>query len=378
MLKKKYVSVFVATVLAALSLGVGVPSGQAAEKLIQVHISGGENVRVLWEDTLVPAFMAANPGYNVKVTLDLAGRNDSQQIAKITAAYATGRDAGIDLIDGGFVQQLGSAGLLYNGTKANIRGLNNVDRSVLALGRGGIPYRASVVLLAYNSTKVPSPPKTLDELLTWIESNPGKFTYNVPSGGGSGYAFVQTVVDKYLSKRDRKALVDGINKPLQSKWAPGLEKLRYLNKFTYGQNGTYPPNNNETLRYLSTGLVDMGTVWSDMFASALATGTMPANIKVTQIANPPFTGGAAYLGIPRTSKNYRAARVMADWLLSPDAQNLIVSGTLNGMPVIPTSMLNQKIQDSFKGVDLTSLRPPYLSANNNDLKSAWATSVPGK
>ena len=105
---------------------------------------------------------------------------------------------------------------------------------------------------------------------------------------------------------------------------------------------------------------------------------MPANIKVTQIANPPFTGGAAYLGIPRTSKNYRAARLMADWLLSPDAQNLIVSGTLNGMPVIPTSMLNQKIQDSFKGVDLTSLRPPYLSANSNDLKSAWATSVPGK
>lgn len=378
MLKKKYVSVFVATALAALYLGVGVPSGQAAEKLIQVHISGGENVRVLWEDTLVPAFIAANPGYNVKVTLDLAGRNDSQQIAKITAAYATGRDAGVDLIDGGFVQQLGSAGLLFNGTKANIRGLNNVDRSVLALGRGGIPYRASVVLLAYNSTKIPSPPKTLDELLTWIESNPGKFTYNVPSGGGSGYAFVQTVVDKYLTKRDRKALVEGINKPLQSKWAPGLEKLRYLNKFTYGQNGTYPPNNTEVLRYLSAGLVDMGTVWSDMFASAQTTGIMPANMKVIQIANPPFTGGAAYLGIPRTTKQLAGARRLADWVLSPEAQNLIVSGTLNGMPVIPTSMLNQKIQDSFKGVDLTSLRPPYLSANNNDLKSAWATSVPGK
>ena len=378
MIKKKYLSGLVVMALTGLSFGVGVPSGQAAEKTILVHISGGENVRVLWEDTLVPAFKAANPGFDVKVTLDLAGRNDSQQIAKITAAYATGKDAGVDLIDGGFVQQLGSAGLLYNGTKANIRGLNNVDRSVLALGKGGIPYRASVVLLAYNSTKVPSPPKTLDELLSWIESNPGKFTYNVPSGGGSGYAFVQTVVDKYLSKRDRKALVEGINKPLQSKWAPGLEKLRALNKFTYGQNGTYPPNNSETLRYLSTGLVDMGTVWSDMFASALATGTMPANIKVVQIANPPFTGGAAYLGIPRTSKNYRAARLLADWLLSPDAQNLIVSGTLNGMPVIPTSMLNQKIQDSFKGVDLTSLRPPYLSANSNDLKSAWATSVPGK
>lgn len=378
MLKKKYASVLVAASLVALALGANVPSSQAANKVIQVYISGDTNVQDLWVNTLIPAFKAANPGYDANVTLDLHGVHDAQETAKITAAWALHKDAGVDLIDGGFVQQLGSSGLLFKGTKALIPNLEDVGRQVLAIGKGGIPYRASAVLLAYNSTKIPNPPKTLDALLAWIKANPGKFTYNVPSGGGSGFAFVQTVVDKYLTNADRKALVQGANKGLQSKWTAGLNMLRSLNKYTYGQNGTYPANNSEVLKDLASGLVDMGTVWSDMFASAQKDGTMPANIKVTQIANPPFTGGAAYLGIPRTSRNYAAARVLANWVLTPEAQNLIVAGTLNGMPVIPVSMLDAKVRAGLTGVDVANLRPPYLSANGNDLKSAWALNVPGK
>ena len=378
MLKKKYLRVFTAMALAALSIGVGVPNSQAANKTIQVYISGDSNVQDLWVNTLIPAFKAANPGYDANVILDLHGVHDAQETAKITAAFALHKDAGADLIDGGFVQQLGSAGLLYKGTKALIPNLKDVGRSVLATGKGGIPYRASSVLLAYNSTVVPTPPKTLDALLAWIKAHPGKFTYNVPSGGGSGYAFVQTVVDKFLSAEERNTLVQGVNKDLQVKWTAGLNVLRSLNPYTYGKNGTYPANNSETLKDLATGLVDMGSVWSDMFASAIKAGTMPANIKVTQIANPPFTGGAAYLGIPRTSKNYAAARLLANWVLSVEAQNLIVGGTLNGMPVIPVSQLSPKIQAGLTGVDVAHLRPPYLSANSNDLKSAWALAVPGK
>ncbi len=186
------------------------------------------------------------------------------------------------------------------------------------------------------------------------------------------------MVDKYLTNADRKTLVATANKALQAKWTTGLETLRSLNKYTYGQNGTYPANNSETLKDLANGLVDMGSVWSDMYASAIKDGTMPANIKVTQIANPAFTGGAAYLGIPRTSKNYKAAQVLANWVLTPAAQNLIVGGTLNGMPVIPVSKLDPKLQAGLKGVDVANLRAPYLSANGNDLKSAWASYVPGK
>lgn len=376
--KKKYASVLVAASLVALALGTGVPSSQAATNTIQVYISADTNIQDLWVKTLAPAFKADNPGYDVNVTFDLHGDHDAQETAKLTAAFALHKDAGADLIDGGFVQQLGSSHVLYKATSALVPNIADVGRIVLAAGKGGIPYRASSVLLAYNSTNVPNPPKTLDALLAWIKAHPGKFTYNVPSGGGSGYAFVQTVVDKYLTATDRKTLALSANKDLQAKWAPGLAMLRSLNKYTYGQNGSYPANNAETLKDLATGLVDMASVWSDQFASAVKAGTMPANIKVTQIANPTFTGGAAYLGIPRTSKNLAAARLLANWVLSPAAQNLIVAGTLNGMPVIPVSKLDPTVGAGLKGVDVANLRPTYLSANANDLKSAWASAVPGK
>ena len=218
----------------------------------------------------------------------------------------------------------------------------------------------------------------MDDLLAWIKSHPGKFTYNAPSGGGSGYAFVQTVVDKYLSNADRTTLVQQAAPDLESKWSQGLETLRQLNAYTYGQNGTYPANNAETLKDLATGLVDMGTVWSDQFASALKAGTMPSNIKVVQISNPQLTGGASYLGIPSSSTNRTAARILANWVLSPAAQNLIVSGTLNGFPVIALNKLDVKATAAFAGVDIQNLRAGYLSANANDLKSKWASTVPGK
>jgi putative spermidine/putrescine transport system substrate-binding protein len=377
-LKKRYASVLVAASIVALALSAGVPSSQAANKTIQVYISGDTNIQDLWVKTLIPAFKAANPGYDANVTLDLHGDHDAQETAKITAAFALHKDAGADLIDGGFIQQLGSAGLLYKGTTALVPNLRDVGRAVLARGKGGIPYRASSVLLAYNSKTVTSPPKTLDALLAWIKDHPGKFTYNVPSGGGSGYAFVQTVIDKYMSNADQKTLTLTANKDLQVKWAAGLATLRGLNAYTYGQNGTYPSNNAEALKDMATGLVDMASVWSDQFASAQKTGVMPSYVKVIQIAKPSFTGGAAYLGIPRTSKNVAAAKILANWVLSPQAQNLIVGGTLAGMPVIPVSKLDPVIAASFAGVDVAHLRAPYLSANSNDLKSAWASSVPGK
>ena len=377
-LKNKFVKGFVAAAIAVLALGTSVQSSQAGTKPIQLYISADTNIQDLWVKTLIPAFTAKYPGYTVQVTFDLHGDHDAQETAKITAAAVLHKDPQVDLIDGGFTTQLGLAGLLWRPTPGLLPNMKDLNKTVLRAGKGGIPYRASSVLLAYNSTNVKSPPKTLDELLAWIKANPGKFTYNVPSGGGSGYAFVQTVVDKYLSKADRATLAQGVNKELQSKWAQGLETLRSLNPYTYGKNGTYPANNAETLKDLATGLVDMASVWSDQFASAVKAGTMPSNIKVTQIANPTFTGGAAYLGIPRSSNNKPGAYLLANWVLSPAAQNLIVAGTLNGMPVIPISKLDPVVAANFATVDVQNLRPTYLSANANDLKSAWASKVPGK
>jgi len=353
----------------------------AAPKIIKdinLFISADTNIDDLWVKTLVPAFKAKHPEYKVNVIFDLHGLHDAQTTAKITAATVLKKDPGIDIIDAGLTVQLGTSGLLYPVNTKNVPNLKDVPKSVFAAGQGGIPYRGSSVLLAYNSTNVPTPPKTLDDLLTWIKAHPGKFTYNAPNGGGSGYSFVQTVVDKFVPEATRRQLVADIHPELEGAWDAGLEVLRQLNTSTFGMNGTYPSNNAATLNLLATGQVDMGTVWSDQFTTASRTGAMPSNIKVAQISNPSFTGGASYFGVPLAAKNARGALVLANWVLSAEAQDLIMGGTLNGYPVIPLSKLNPALAANFKDADIGNLRAGYLSANANDLKTKWASTVPGK
>jgi putative spermidine/putrescine transport system substrate-binding protein len=378
LLKKKLVSAITFSTVAALSLGISAPSSQAATTTIRLYVSADTNILDLWEKTLVPAFNKEYPNYDVKVTFDRNGANDAQTLAKITAAVAKKRDPGIDLIDGGMTTTLGTSGLLFPLTGNLLPNLKMVPKVLVTNGKGGIPYRASTVLMAYNSKNVKTPPKSLAEVLTWIKANPGKFTYNAPSGGGSGYSFVQTVLDSQLSSSEVLKLQTAADKETQAKWNKGWDILRGLNKFTYGQNGTYPTNNQGTLDLLAKGLVDLAPVWSDQIASAIKAGTMPKDIKYYGISGPSLTGGPAFLGIPATGKNRSAARFLVNWVLSPAAQNLIVAGSMNGIPVIPASKLDPGIGATVSDINIAAIRSPYLSPNAADLRTAWAAEVPGK
>jgi putative spermidine/putrescine transport system substrate-binding protein len=181
-----------------------------------------------------------------------------------------------------------------------------------------------------------------------------------------------------LTADERLTMSLSANKEIQAKWAKGWDTLRGLNKFTYGKNGTYPANNNATLDLLQTGEIDMGTVWSDQFASRKAAGTMPAQFKVVNIKSPALTGGPATLGIPINGTNRAGARALANFVLSPAMQNAIMGGALKGIPVVNGKKLDQTLFDNFKDIDVTGMRAQYFPANADDLRSAWSLNVPGK
>jgi putative spermidine/putrescine transport system substrate-binding protein len=368
----------IVAVLAAFAIGATVQSAPAANKNIELLVSADTNIQTLWETVLIPAFVKEYPGYRVNVTFDRNGLRDAQTFAKIVAAKETRRSPGIDIIDGNVAGRLAQAKLLVRPSKYLMPNLAGVSKVLMKQGNWQIPYRASTVLLAYNSKNVTTTPKTLDDLLKWIKDNPGKFSYNVPSGGGSGYSFAQTVVDKYLTAEERLAMSLASNKTIQAKWDKGLEELRGLNKFTYGKNGTYPANNTAVINLLSTGEIDMGTVWSDQFASAKAAGTMPAHIKAKAIKNPSLTGGPAWLGIPVNGGNRSGARLLANFVLSPAMQNAIMGGALKGIPVVNLDKLDPVLAEGVKEIDVSDMRAPYFGANADDLRSAWSLSVPGK
>jgi len=342
-----------------------------------VTVASGDdtNIAELWQQVIIPDFQKANPGMTVKLNNDLHGTNDQANFAKLVAATQQGRDPAMD-VTSSFVVKAAAAGLLTPDT-SKVANIGSVDPKVLAAGGpGAVPYRASSVLLAYNPDKVKNPPGTLEELLAWIKANPGRFTYNSPKTGGSGGAFVATVLDSSVPPADREQMTKGYKKELEKDWEPGWKVLAGLNPYVY-QKGVYPNGNNQTLQLLSSGQIDMAPVWSDQFISGQAAGTIPKTMKAAQIKNPSFTGGAAYLGVVKASKNQDLAFKLVNFVLTPEVQAKIAE-KIAGYPIIPLDKLSPDVQARFKDADTANLRAGYSSDHNSDLNNLWDTNVPGK
>jgi putative spermidine/putrescine transport system substrate-binding protein len=368
------VLVFVPTAVSATDGGRHVQKASAGTTLV-VYASGDVNVQSLWQNNIIPAFEKKNKGYYVKFIFSEHGTDDGTTLARIGAAVKGRHWPGVDLVDGGLVTTMAAAGLDQPVSKATAPNLQKVNPDLLVPVKGAaIPYRGSSVVLAYNSDHVKSPPKTLQALLDWIRANPGKFTYNSPNSGGSGYSFAETVVDSTLSASLLKQMDQGYNADLESNWKQGLDLLHSLNKSMYG-NGVYPNGNAAVLTLLGQGQIWMAPVWSDQSLTALKTGQLGPNIKLTQISNPPFTGGAAYLAVPKTARHKKALYKFVNYILSPEAQQMIVD-VMAGFPAIDIKYMGDSIKQKFQDVSANTLRPTFQTKMGNDFKAAWQQSVP--
>jgi putative spermidine/putrescine transport system substrate-binding protein len=365
--------------LAAVDSGTTTASQQARAKAaktvtINLYASGDVNVQSLWQDNLIPGFEKANKGIKVKLIFSEHGTSDSTTLARIGAAVKQRKWPGIDLVDGGLSTILATDGLTQPVKKGTASNVAKVNADLLVPVKGAaIPYRGSSVVLAYDSSKVSSPPKTLSALLSWIKQNPGKFTYNSPNSGGSGYSFVQTVVDNSIPQSVLTKMVNGYDTSLESYWKQGLDTLKSLNGSVF--QGVYPNGNAAVLTLLGKGDIWVAPVWSDQALTALKTGQLGSNIKLTQISNPSFTGGAAYLAVPKTAKNKTSVYKFVNYVLAPVAQQKIVD-VMAGFPAIDIKYMGNAIKQKFEDVSANTLRPTYSTKMANDLKAQWQQTVP--
>ncbi|GAV41380.1 extracellular solute-binding protein [Streptomyces acidiscabies] len=344
---------------------------------LTAYVGGDTNIQTLWQDIVVPAFEKANPGYQVKVVYSAHGVADAATLAKLQAASKTKRDAGYDVIESSITPDAAAAGLLTTVSSKNVPNLAKVDPSLLGpVNNAAVPYRGSSVVLAYDSTKVKTPPKTYDDLVAWIRANPGKFAYNSPSTGGSGGSFVETTLDRHLDAATLKTFQTGYDAAQESKWDAGFSDLKGLNGYVYGK-GVYPNGNQAVLDLLAKGQISIAPVWSDMYLSAVQNHTLDSTVKFTQISSPTFTGGAAYIGIPKGGTKQKAALKLADFFLEAAQQDAIVKN-LAAYPVIPLTELPKATADRFAGVDVTKLRPGYSGKTGNDMNNLWQQKVPGQ
>jgi putative spermidine/putrescine transport system substrate-binding protein len=195
-----------------------------------------------------------------------------------------------------------------------------------------MPMFHSQTAIAYNPDMVSDPPESYDELVAWVEENPGMFGYNGIKGGMSGVSFTVGWLywktgnyDKYAAGPFDEAEVEG--------WTPALEDMKKFN-----ENVTFTAGNVGTLDALNRGEIAMGPVWVDMFYTFMQEGKLDPKIKLSLI-EPGMPGQPMYFVVPANSAHPEEAKQFVEYVTSPKIQGEVVIDRYNWYPGIDGSFV---------------------------------------
>lgn len=368
----------VTAALAALTLPLAACAGNgggatSGGNTLTVYSSGDVNIQNFYNKVLIPEFKKENPKAGVKFVFSVHSVEDTAMISRLSASEQTHNNPPMDVVEGP-TQAAALAGLLTTVSASDVPAISTVAPAQLQkVHNTAVPWRASAVVLAYNSQQVPTPPSTLADLLTWIKAHPGRFTYCTPAGGGSGQGFVETVMQANQDPAQVQTLTTKYDKSLESGWSKGWSVLKGLTPSVYQHQ--YPTGNQDVLNLLGKGTIWMAPVWSDQSLAAKQQGLLPSYIKVTQISDPPFTGSSSFLGVPTNSKHKALAYKFIQAALSSTVQAQVVS-RLAGYPAVPMNTLPAGVQGAFGNLDTQKMSNDYHLNVENDMKQDWQNNVP--
>lgn len=346
-------------------------------KDVQVWATGSDNVRQTFEK-LVDDFNANSEyagTYEAKLNFILSGTGGGTLADQLVAAYKAGQtDTEFDVVDLGDddltkILSLTDENILDELDMSKIPNAEGVTAEPVA-AKGKIqPYRGTTVILAYNSETVPEDevPTTMDELVEWIKAHPGRFAYNTPGTGGAGDSFVRTSIYNFID--DDSALMSSDPKWMEQ-WDEGFAFLKELHPYMYksGSSVVYPNKNQGTLDLLTQGEIDMCPNWADMVLSQRKAGTVPEKIKITTI-EPSFTGSVQGIAVPSYSGNKEGGFAFINYLLSPEAQTILVQD-MAAIPLV-TEGVDLTGAEELMSMDVSNFRTQALGDLVTDLNARW-------
>ena len=180
------------------------------------------------------------------------------------------------------------------------------------------PWSHAQFAFVYDSAKVDTPPTSMAELLEWIEANPGQFTYSAPPDF-TGSVFVRHVL--YHANGGYEDLLGEFD---QAKFdeasAKTWEILNAIEPSLWRGGETYPQSKEELDNLFSNSEISMTMTYGPGEVGGLVErGIFPETTREF-VFDHGTIGNNNYVAIPYNAANQAGAIVVADILLSPEAQ----------------------------------------------------------
>lgn len=220
------------------------------------------------------------------------------------------------------------------------------------------PYGKAQFVFEYDSA-VATPPNDFAGLRGWAQANPGRFTYPQPPDF-TGSAFIRQAFYAVTGGADQ--YMTGWNPDLFAKQAPKLwAYLNELKPYLWQEGKSYPKSSAELDTLFARGEVGLNMSYHPLHAqSKILDKSYPDTVrtfamKEGSIFNLHFTA------IPANAPNKAGAMLVANFLLSPEAQLSKFEPTNWGdFPAIEVLTLTPEQQAAFRNVDLGEATLPVV------------------
>ncbi len=354
-------------------------AGSGGKKAVSLWATGSDNVREIFE-ALVSDFNTNSEyagQYEVTLQFMLSGTGAQTLADMLAAASKAGQtNTDYDIVDlsgddlSKLVSLIGQEQFVKLDSSKIPNAASVEAKSSIATDYCQ-PYRGTTVILAYDSAKVPTPPATMDELVAWMKTNPGRFAYNTPGTGGAGDSFARSSVYNFLPE---EAFTSDDEKWI-GEWDEGFNFLKEIHPYIYSSGGSvvYPNKNQGTLDLLNQGEIDMCPNWADMVLSQRASGEIKDSIKITQI-DPALTGSLQSLVIPTFGSNTDGAYAFMNYMLSPAAQELMVK-QMAAIPLIDASSMDMTGYEDLQGLDVSNFRLQSIGGLSTSFNERWDSEI---
>ena len=301
----------------------------------------------------------------------------AEAVAKVIAEKAAGRDSGgtVDLIwiNGPNFAALKKRGLLFGPWAHKLPNYAFVDEHKnptlardFALPTEGyeMPWDMAQLVFYYDSAKIKSPPWDAAEWLGYARAHPGRLTYpDVQNFLGA--TFLKQLLMELSPTRSvllAAPSTEAFARTTERLWA----FLDELNPLLWRRGKVYPANSAELRQLLADNEIDVAFSFNPSEASlAIARKELP-----TSVRSYVFTGGtignASFLAIPFNAANKEGALMLANFLLSPEAQARKQDPSIwGGLSVVSIAKLNRSDRELFD-----RLKPGAASLSLSELGSA--------
>lgn len=208
------------------------------------------------------------------------------------------------------------------------------------------PWGRAQLVFGYDAAYIDTPPRSAAELASWIQSNPGRFSYPKPSDF-IGMSFLKQIlletspdIHIFAQPVDQSDSVNALH-PLWQ-WLDSVHPhLRQGGK-------NFPANYTAMIQMLGDGELSIAFAFNPAeFSNGIAQGVLPDTVR-SYIHNSGTLANVHFVAIPFNANAPEAAQVVANFLLSPEAQLRKAHSDIWGDPtVLALKTLPLDIQQAF-------------------------------